>query len=219
MQILMVVLSVAGLLALTVSPAAAGRKPKPTRFSGAATGSVHCAITVTVRFAPKMNNHHTTAKSFKVRLSECVAHSSNSAVRITAGIIKDKNLIHGSLFTGSVLNCNHPAMPSSEINISWKGTYNGSVGSTHFVGKASFFPSDVTISGEREVTNASDDVGIALPGTGNSARVDLSFAAPAPNAASATLYVPYTASQMSTLCAGRGFNKLVYTGTITVGHS
>ena len=218
LQSLMVLLSVASVLALTVSPAAA-KKPKPLRFSGAATGSVHCQMVVTVRFAPRMNNHHGTAKSFKVQLSGCVAHRTNSAVTITAGSIKDKNLIHGNLFTQSILNCNHPAMPSSSINISWKGTYNGNVGSTQFRGKASYYPSEVTLSGEREVTNSSHDVGIALPGSGNSARVDLSFAAPAPNGASAALFLPYTASQLSTLCAGRGVAKLVYTGSITVGHA
>jgi streptogramin lyase len=104
---------------------------------------------------------------------------------------------------------------SATLTSSWKGTLDGTLGSTTYSGKARFSPTVLSSSGAEVVTNGSGDVGLALPGSGNSGTATGSFASPA--SPQVTAYGSSTARSLTADCSTkRGLKALTVSGSITV---
>jgi hypothetical protein len=192
----------------------------PPKFSGPAPGQTTCSITAKVSFSPPLTNSGGgTATTVKGHLSNCTA--TTPGLSITSGKLNASS-------PGPGTGCAELAagdIPSA-IVLGWKGLYNPPDSS--YAGKASFADSTVGTSGGQEVTDGAGDVGFEVPGTGNAATTSGSFAAPAPNGASAILSSDQTASQLSARCSptprknlppipAKGIKSLTLTGSITVG--
>ena len=185
-------------------------------FEGAAPGSVTCQVAVTVKFSSGMTTASagSVGKTMVAKLKHCVA--SNGAV-----IITNAKFTGAQAFTNSVLNCGSPSVSSAttSLTIPWKGKYQGVLDGIVYHGKATYFPSTISEAGEQLVTQlGTNDEGISLPMNTAATFVlgGSSFAA-GTNGMWGTLYGTYTASQISTLCAGSGIKKMLLTGTMTVG--
>ncbi len=190
-------------------------------FEGAASGSVTCAITVTVKFSTAMTtaNAGSVGKTAVAKLNHCMA--SASGVTITSAKFTNATGPGAAAFTNSVLNCGSPTMSSATTSLSvpWKGKFQGVVNGIAYRGKATYFPSIISESGEQLVTQlGTNDEGIQLPT--NSAATSVLFGtsfADASNGMGGTLYGTYTAGQIASMCAGNGIKKMVLTGDVTVG--
>lgn len=190
-------------------------------FEGGATGSVTCMVSVTVKFSTGMTNANagSVGKTVTAKLNHC--HASASGVTITSAKFTATTGSGAAAFTNSVLNCGSPAMSSAttSLSIPWKGKFQGTINGMAYKGKATYFPSIISETGEQLVTQlGTNHEGIQLP-TNSGATFVLggsSFAA-GTNGMGGTLYGTYTASQIATMSAGSGIKKMVLTGTITVG--
>ncbi len=185
-------------------------------FEGAAPGSVTCKVSVTVKFSPAMTtaNAGSVLKSATAKLTKCMANTSG----VTITPVK---FTGASAFTNSVLNCGSSGVSSAttSLSIPWKGKFVGIVDRMSYKGKATYFPSIISETGEQLVTQLGTNLeGISLPTDPASTFVldGGSFAA-GTNGVGGTLYGTYTASQLSTLCAGSGVKKMVLSGVMTVG--
>lgn len=185
-------------------------------FEGAAPGSVTCMASVTVKFSTPMRtaNAHSVGKTATAKLNHCVA--TTNGVTIT-----NAKFTGAQAFTNSVLNCGSPATSSATTSISvpWKGKFQALLNGINYKGKATYFPSIISETGEQLVTQLGTNLeGIQLP-TDSGATFVLhggSFAAVS-DGMGGTLYGTYTAGQLATMCAGSGIKKMVLTGTITIG--
>ncbi len=190
-------------------------------FEGAAPGSVTCMVSVVVKFSPAMTtaNARSVRKSASGKLNHCVA--STSGVTITTSKFTSATGSGAAAFTNSVLNCGSPAISSAttSLSIPWRGKFQGAVDGLAYNGKATYFPSIISETGEQLVTQlGTNHEGIQLP-TDSGATFVLfggTFAA-ANDGMGGTLYGTYTASQMATMCASTGVKKMVLSGTMTVG--
>ena len=124
---------------LAVASPVAAHTPRPPKFSGAAPGSVSCAITGKVSFSPALTHTGggTNPSSVKAKLSSCTA--SNRAVTIKSAKVT------GS-FSKSPLSCVTLASTaaSSTLTVAWKGNLAGSVGGTSYAGTAKFTSTKVS---------------------------------------------------------------------------
>jgi hypothetical protein len=201
---------VVAVLALTATPAAA-KKSVTAKYQGDAPGSVTCSISVKVKYSPAMTNSGGRASHVSVKLSGC--HASDPRVHIGSAKLQPSSPT--AAFTATPLNCQPDNTPPPALDIKWSGTFTGMMGSTSLRGKATYSPSSVTESAETVITSGSGDVGLGLPGTGNTAAVTGSFGDP--NGSSASLYTTMTSNAFQTMCAGHGFKMLKLRGTISVG--
>ncbi|HUI05159.1 MAG TPA: hypothetical protein VLZ77_16590 [Acidimicrobiales bacterium] len=200
------VVLVAGLLALSATPAAAGHRTKPSKFQGPAPGSVRCAISVRVKYSPPMTNSGGQAKHTSVRISNC--HTSDSRVSIHSAKVQKTSST--AAFSASQLNCQPVNSLPPAVNLQWRGTYTQTLGNRMFRGKATYSPSAFEVSSEQVVSNGSGDRGLAL--TGSVAPTE-SFG----GSASMSLYTTDTPHAFAATCAGHGFHSLKLSGTITIG--
>jgi hypothetical protein len=109
-------------LGVGAGPAAA----RPHRFQGAASGAVTCQLAGTMWFTPRLSASDATshASHLKGALSGC--HTSNSAVTITSGHLRET-------FTASPLTCTTPSGTGAPatLTVSWKGNVFGRPASFH----------------------------------------------------------------------------------------
>jgi len=181
------------------SPASA----KASTFTGAAPGSVTCALSAIVNFSPRLKDSGggTGPSTVTGKLSGCTA--SNSAVTIKRGMVT------GS-FTESPFSCAtlSSVSASAALNIAWKGAVNGTVGATVYGGKANFTASTVTYSG-----GAVGVFGFSMPGVLNTSSVTGSFS----GLSTASATSPFSLLRLHGACRHNGITKLIVTGTIVVG--
>jgi hypothetical protein len=143
----------------------------------------------------------------KGELSRC--ETGNAAVTITGGKVR------GS-FAHSPINCTTLSATgaSSTLTISWRGSVNGTIGATNYAGRARFTESTVTYSGEQVVTSSDGDVGLVMPGTGNTSNTIGSFA----GGSTMTASTSDTPAWLTAACSRtRGITRLALTGTFTHG--
>jgi len=199
--------------------AASSAQARNVHYSGAAPGSVSCSLTVTVAFKPAMTNSVASTKvTAKGTFSQCTP--SDSAVTVSGKLTSAGQGGDVTAFTQSPLNCSSSPSSGSNFTISWKGTFNGSVGDQTFSGRAKYFGTTVepaqSTPGETESSNGSGDAGITLPADAVTAG---SFQAntPTPPTASGSLYTQYSAAQISSMCTAGGVKSLTFTGSVSLG--
>ena len=197
---------VVGILALSATPAAAGHRPKPQKFQGAAPGLVTCGISVKVKYSPAMTDHGGTATHTSVRVSGCHATDSRVFIR-SAKVQKTSSTV---AFSASQLNCQPVNTLPPAVAIQWNGTYTSTQGSINLRGKATYAPSSIAVSSEQVITKGNGDTGIGYTAT---VAPHQSFS----GAASMSLYTTMSASKFASTCSGRGFHALKLSGTISVG--
>jgi len=196
----------AGAVLGTASPTSA---KVPPRFVGAPPGSLSCVLSATVRFSPPMTTSGggSNPSTVKGELSHCI--TGNAAVTITGGKVR------GS-FARSPINCATLSATgaSATLTISWRGAVNGTIGATEYAGRARFTESTVSYSRERVVTNVGGDVGLVMPGTGNTSNTIGSFA----GGSTMTASTSDTPSSLTAACSRtKGIRHLALTGTFTHG--
>jgi hypothetical protein len=186
-----------------------------THFAGNAPGTVTCLVSVTVKYAQPMTNTNAgyVGMMSKVKLKGC--HASNPGVKI-----QPTKFTNAAVFTNdNVLNCGSSGSSSvtSSFTIAWKGKFTGSMGGgSQFRGKANYNPTTVTDDGEQAVTGTGGRAAISMPVNPSSTMAIGSFLALS-NGMTGTFTSNYPASQITTLCAGRGITRMTFTGTMTVG--
>ena len=188
-----------GLLSGVASPASA----KSMTFTGAAPGSVTCALSAIVSFSPRLKNSGggTDPSTVKGRLSSCT--TSSSAVTIKGGMVT------GS-FAKSPFSCAtlSSVSASSMLNVAWRGAVNGTVGATTYSGKANLTASTVTYSG-----GAVGVYGFSMPGILNTSNVTGSFS----GLSTANARTSTSLLRLHSSCRRHGNKTLNVTGTIVVG--
>jgi len=195
-------------LVLGVGAATAAKTaPKPPKFSGAAPGVVLCALSAKVEFSPPITDATGGTGSSNVtgKLSHCA--STNKAVTVTSGKLS------GS-FVSSPLMCAGLSASgvASDLTVSWKGSVNGTIGSTTYGGRAAFSPSAMSFGDE--LVTASSDLSLTLPGASGASDVTGSFA----GESAIDLASTDTSTTVTAACAHRnGLTHLALTGTIAVG--
>ncbi len=176
-------LAVMGMLSMAAPVAA--KTPKPPKYAGAAPGSVSCSLSAKVSFSPALTDSGggTRPSTVKGTLSRCRTAETGVTVTITKGTVT------GS-FASSPLSCVTKSTTGAPVSltIKWKGSVNGTVGSTTYAGSAKFTSS--TVSGDSAIGSFSGgaSVGVVAP------------------------------SNLATLCsAEKGVKVAPVTGTVTVG--
>ena len=197
----LVTATILSLAYLGVTPGPAGARPK--HFRGAAPGAVTCQLAGTMSFTPRLSASGSTAHSSRLLGSLSGCHTSNRAVTITSGRVRET-------FRASPLNCatlSGTGTPAT-LRASWQGNAFGH--------PASFTKTTETDSRSQVVTNGRGYEGFAVPGTGGRSSTRGSFAAASGSTSSA--YTTLTHAALTSMCrSSRGVRRLAFAGTITVG--
>jgi hypothetical protein len=211
-----VIVAVVGALS-AVFAAAAPSAFAAAHFEGAAPGSVTCQLSVTVKYAPPMTNANagSVGMTSKAKLRFC--HATDPRVHVSPTKFSNTP----ALTTGNVLNCGSSGSTSAvtALSISWKGSFTGPINGQVYKGRATYYPSTISESGEQLAPPSGTGLaGISMPTDESTTKVlgGGSFAANS-DGMTATLYSSYTASQISSMCAKGGIKKMSLSGTITVG--
>ena len=190
----------------------ASRLAKGSGYSGAAPGSVTCNLSAQISFSPTLtlSGGGTSPSKVKGKLSGCTA--STSGLDITSGSLS------GS-FASSPLDCVGPAATGAtgSFTVSWKGDFNGTVGGVTYSGKAKFSKSAVTSGTEVLATGTGGDIGLSVPGEGNTSNVTGSFTSTGKSDWLANAYSTDTSAALSAACNAKGIKKLTLTGPIAIG--
>lgn len=169
-----------------------------SHYSGALPASVDCNFTATLKFSPKLTSSGggTNVTTVKGGLSNCDITSSVVDGNVTITGAK----VSGS-FTSSPLACASGSATgtSADLTVTWRGAVDGSVGSSAYSGAAHFASSTFSVSGEQLITSTSGDLGLSLPGTGDTFGVTGSMG----GTGTATLYSSDTDAQFMSACASR----------------
>ena len=149
----------AGLVMTVVTPAAA---TKPPKFSGAAPGSVTCAVSAKVSFSPPLTSTGggTSPSTISAKLSGC--STSN-------GVITVKSAKATGFYSSSPYSCVTMSSTgvAATLSISWKGTVTGTVSGTTYAGKASF--AETGFSGTTATGSFAGPASLSLPISGGAA--------------------------------------------------